>query len=186
MESNKDVALKIATKVIRNVEGCELRAYPDPASDLYKELSKHGLLRKYMTGELTALPEHLAKLSGAPWTIGYGETKGVKPGMVWTQEQADTALEARVKGFLSDVLKISPKLATEAPERIAAIVSLTYNIGAANYASSTVAKCIAAGDHNGAAAAILLWNKAGKPLTVVPGLVKRRQVERDLYVAVKG
>jgi lysozyme len=138
-----------------------------------------------MAGQIE-IPDDLEKLSGAPWTIGYGETKGVKQGMIWTQQEADSALQKRVEGFLQEVLKTSPKLATAAPERIAAVVSLVYNIGTANYASSTVARCIAAGDHAGAAAAFLLWNKAGKPLAVMPGLVKRRQVESDLYKSVRG
>lgn len=181
---DKDTTIKIAIKVIKQMEGCELRAYPDPASELYKELSAHGLLRKYMAGDLE-LPEHLEKLSGAPWTIGYGETKGVKPGMVWTQEQADTALSARVGGFLSEVLKVSPKLATAAPERVAAVVSLVYNIGVTNYASSTVAKCIAAEDWQGAGNAFMMWVKAGKPLATLPGLVKRRQVEKDLFMSAR-
>lgn len=183
--TDKDTVVRIAVKVIKTEEGCHLRAYPDPASELYKQLSKHNLLRKFMAGEVE-LPDYLAKLSGAPWTIGYGETKGIKQGMVWTQQEADSALQKRVEGFLSEVLKTSPKLATEAPERIAAVVSLVYNIGAANYATSSVARCIAAGDHAGAAAAFLLWNKAGKPLAVMPGLVKRRKVESDLYKSVRG
>lgn len=181
--TNKDLALKIAVKVIKLAEGCHLRAYPDPASELYKSLSAHNLLKAYMDGKVE-LPSTMAKLSGAPATIGYGETKGIKLGMIWSQEQADTALQVRVEGFLQEVLKTSPKLATEAPERIAAITSLVYNIGAANYNSSTVAKRIAAGDMAGAADAIIMWNKAGG--AVMNGLVARRKMERDLFLSVKG
>lgn len=56
--------------VLKHFEGCELAAYPDPAT------------------------------GGAPWTIGYGHTgPEVKRGLVWTQEQADKALVADLHKF---------------------------------------------------------------------------------------
>lgn len=184
--ANTDTVVNIAMKIIKPAEGLCLVAYPDPASDLYKELSEHNLLRKFMTGELKYqdLPEHLSSLSGTPWTIGFGETKGIKPGMVWTELEAITALKVRVATFLSEVLKVSPKLDLEAPERIAAVVSLVYNIGTLNYKTSSVAKAIARGDWQAAGDAFLLWNKAGGK--VLNGLVKRRQVEKDLFLSVRG
>ncbi|MDH7971059.1 lysozyme [Sphingomonas sp. AR_OL41] len=48
--------------LIKQFEGCRLKAYPDPGT------------------------------GGAPWTIGYGSPSGIKPGMVWTQAMADAAL----------------------------------------------------------------------------------------------
>ena len=122
------VANKIATKLIKQFESCELRAYPDPNSPLAKELSKHGILRKYMDGKLE-LPDYLQALSGAPWTIGWGETKGVKQGDVWTQEEADSRLAVRTQEFMSGVVKASPKLGKASPEKLAAVTSLAYNIG---------------------------------------------------------
>lgn len=181
--ADNSTALKIAVKIIKLAEGCSLRAYPDPASELYKELSAHNLLHDYMNGTFE-LRDHLKDLSGAPWTISYGETKGIKEGMVWTQLEADTALQSRVEGFLLDVLKTSPKLATMAPEAIAAITSLAYNIGMGNYKTSTVAKKIAEGNIPAAADAILLWNKAKG--VVMQGLINRRKTERDLFLSVKG
>ena len=183
---NKELTVKLAMKLIKNFEGFEARAYPDPASELYKQLSKDGILASYLQGSIVELPEKYSKLSGAPWTIGYGETKGVKQGDVWTAVQAEEALATRIEGFLSEVLKTSPKLALESPERVSAIVSLVYNIGITNYKGSTVAREIANGNHVSAAQAILLWNKAGKPLQVMQGLVRRRQAEKDMYMAVRG
>lgn len=56
-----------------------------------------------------------------------------------------------------------------------AYVSLTYNIGASAFCSSTVARRLKAGDYAGACQAILMWDKfKGKPLA---GLAKRRQAE---------
>lgn len=179
-----EAAVKIAVKIIKQFEGCELNSYPDPASPLSIALSNHGLLRKFIEGKI-ALPEGFDKLSGMPFTIGYGNTEGVKQGDVCTQERADSDLEAKVRGRMLAVLKVSPKLANQSPERVAACTSLAYNIGTGNYKDSTVAKMINVDNHEGAAAAILLWNKAGNPPKIVDGLDKRRKIEAALYSSVK-
>ena len=174
-------ALDIAVNFIKQpgIEGCNLVAYPDPASPLYAAMSKANILKSYMAGKINR-PADMAGLSGNPWTCGWGETQGVKEGMVWTQEMADSKLIERVRGFQRDVLAVSPSLSTLSPYKLAAVTSLAYNIGIGNYRSSTVAKCIAVGDHKGAAEAILLWNKAGGK--VLNGLVTRRKLEREMYL----
>jgi lysozyme len=178
-----DVATQLAVKLISQVEGCELRSYPDPASPLYKALSKENLLRKYMDGKVV-IPDRLSSLSGTPWTIGVGETKGITKGMVWTASEATSKLQKRVEGFVSEVLSASPALASGPPERLAAVTSLVYNIGISNYITSTVARMVKAGKHKEAAAAFLLWNKAKGE--VMSGLVKRRKIESELYLTGKG
>lgn len=180
-----NLAVKIACKLLKmdGMEGCNLIAYPDPGSDLYKALSAQGMLRKYMRGEIKwgNLPKHLQAASGAPWTCGWGETKGVTKDTVWTQQEADERLEKRVKEFAEGVLKISPALATGSAEKLAAVTSLSYNIGLSAYKTSTVAKKIAIGDAHGAAQAFLLWNKSKG--TVLAGLVNRRKIEHDLFLS---
>lgn len=176
-----EVAVRIAIKVIKQFEGCSLRAYPDVASELSKTLHDHGILQKYIDGQLE-LPPYLAKLNGKPYTIGYGETQGVKAGDVWTQQEADSKLEDRVKGFMQELLKVSPKLALMSPSAIAATTSLCYNIGLGNYKTSTVCKKIAEGDKQAAGEAFLLWNKAKG--VVLQGLVNRRKSEKDLFLSV--
>jgi len=175
-------AVKIATKIIKNFEGCNLISYPDPASPLYEALAAQGLVKRYMTGDLTfdELPDNFKALSGKPFTVGYGATQGVTQYTVWTQAQADSALEKHVREFMEGALKISPKLSSLAPHKIAAVTSLCYNIGLANYKTSTVARLIGDGDMHGAARAFLLWNKArGK---ILQGLVNRRKIEHDLFL----
>lgn len=176
-------AVKIAAKIVKPLEGCSLVSYPDPASPLYKELSKHNILQKFLQGKLD-LPDYLRDLSGTPWTIGMGETKGVKQGDKITQEQADSMLLERLKEFAQGVLKASPKLSKHSPEKLAAVTSFAYNVGLGAYKGSTVARCIGVEDMEGAARAFSLWNKAGG--LVMNGLVKRRQVEADLFRSVRG
>lgn len=180
-EEKFEIAVRIAVKLIKQREGYCLVAYPDPDSPLSKELVKHGLLAKYKAGQFI-LPQHLQALSGKPWTIGYGQTKYVKQGDIWPQERAESDLDEQVRGRVQDVLKAAPNLANQAPERIAACVSLQYNIGQAAFSTSTVAKCIAKEDWQAAAEAFMLFKyDNGK---VVQGLINRRKIERDLFLSI--
>ena len=116
------------------------------------------------------------------WTIGYGETRGVKKGDVWTSQKADTALRDRVEEFMLGIIKVCPQLDLEPSERIAACISLAYNIGLSAFAKSTVCKMIGNKAYPEAADAFLMWDKVGgKPLK---GLTDRRQAERKVFLAV--
>jgi lysozyme len=60
-----------------------------------------------------------------------------------------------------------------------ALVSYTFNVGGANLRSSTLLVKLNAGDCWGAGAEFPRWNKArGR---VLPGLVKRRAAEREMF-----
>jgi lysozyme len=183
-----EIAVRVAIKLLKQREGCCLRAYPDPASELSKELSKHNLLNAFMQGK-AEIPDYMVeKFDGSPWTIGYGETEGVKRGDVWTQEKADSRLERRVREFMTGVIKACPQLSKESPAKTAACTSLAYNIGLANFASSSVCKDTKAKNYDKAADDFLLWNKvrSGGQLVVSAGLTTRRKIERDLYLSVSG
>jgi lysozyme len=114
------------------------------------------------------------------WTIGYGETKNVKKGDVWTQAQADQTLETRAIEFMHGVLKLCPALADESPNKLAACTSLAYNIGLGAFGTSTVCKKTKSMEYESAANAFLLWCKAGGK--VVRGLENRRRIERATYL----
>lgn len=163
---------------IKRFEGCHLRAYPDPASPLYRKLADLGILKAYMAGKV-AIPEIYRTLSGKPWTIGYGETLGVREGLVWTQKQADAMLRHRVGQFLLGTLKRCPMLHLEPPERWVACVDLAYNIGLGAFGASSVCRKTNRGEFDAAAQSFLLWNKAGG--RVLRGLTLRRQWERATY-----
>lgn len=173
-------ALDVVLPLVKAKEGLCLRAYPDPASPLSKALSKRNLLRPYKRG-LVQVPSDLAGLSGAPWTIGYGETRGVAEGMWWTQAQADEAVRARAVEFMGGVLKRCPQLYLEPPQRLAACTSLAYNIGLGAFGASSVCRLTRRCEYARAADSFLLWNKAGGE--VVPGLTARRRLERAMYLS---
>lgn len=174
------IAIKLALPLVKSSEGLCLRAYPDPASPLSIALSRAGLLKKYKAGA-AAIPDDLRHLSGAPWTIGYGETEGVSEGMLWTQEQAELRLIKRVTGFAAGVLKRCPQLHLEPPGRLAACISLAYNIGLGAFGASSVCRKTGRGEFAAAANSFRLWNKAGG--RVMAGLTARREFERLLYLS---
>jgi lysozyme len=117
------------------------------------------------------------------WTIGWGHIAGVTEGMVYTQAQADDALLADLRGAEAAVEKGVGAAATT-DDQFAAMVSLCYNIGAGAFAGSTVLRDHRAGAYPEAADAFLMWNKAtiDGVLKAVPGLTRRRNTERTLYL----
>lgn len=135
-----------------------------------------GYHRKLPDGRCMAYPD---PGSGAdPWTIGWGSTgPGIASGSIWTEAQAEEALDKHLLYFASGVLSLSPGLAKEPPRRLAAIISFAYNCGLRNYRISTLRKRVDAKDWLGAAEQILRWNKAGG--RVLRGLTRRRGVEAE-------
>lgn len=112
-------------------------------------------------------------------TICFGETKGVKLGDTATVEQCKAMLETRVaQDFLPAVKKCVPPVSDK---RLAAYTSLAYNIGVEAFCKSSVASKARAYDRQGSCDAILLYVYA-KGIKL-PGLVKRREQERELCLA---
>lgn len=116
---------------------------------------------------------------GKPFTIGWGHTNGVKQGDRITQEQAEQ--------FISDDLAVFELTVNSAIKRpitqnqFDAMVSLAFNIGGSAFAGSTLVKKFNVGDVQGAADEFPKWrNSAGK---VMPGLVKRRAAEREMFLS---
>lgn len=123
------------------------------------------------------------RCSANTWTIGWGETDGVQPGMVWTKEQADERFNREVNRFAERVRSMCSVYAS--PNQLGAMTSLAYNIGLSAFEKkSTVFKAHNADDHEAAARAFNLWNKArvNGVLVAVKGLTTRRAKEAALYL----
>ena len=88
------------------------------------------------------------------WTIGWGETRGVTAGMVWTQEEADRAFCTALVEFSEGVRKLCTNPASD--NELGAMTSLAYNIGLGGFAKSTVLRKHNAGDYQSAARAFAL------------------------------
>lgn len=114
------------------------------------------------------------------WTIGYGTTRGVKPGMNITQEKAEALLRDDVGSFERIIQKTLGSIDLD-DNQFSALVSLCYNCGAAPIKQgNTIRRTLESGDYQGAADGFLLWRKAGG--RVLEGLVRRRQRERNLFL----
>jgi len=112
------------------------------------------------------------------WTIGYGHTATAQPGQTITPREANELLAADLLTFEQLVEKLVKGPLTD--NQFAALVSFVFNIGGAAFSKSTLLKRLNAGQTAAAADQFLLWTKAaGKEL---PGLVKRRAAERDLFL----
>lgn len=138
--------MKALYDLVKQFEGCKLKAYKCPA----------GI-----------------------WTCGWGSTgPDITENTVWTQQQADERLEKDLTRFMTGVLKTSPILKGQ-DNRLAAVTSFAYNCGIGAYQSSTMRKKIDAQDYSGAQAEFSRWTKAGGK--ELPGLVRRRKAEADLF-----
>lgn len=118
------------------------------------------------------------------YSIGYGHFLGKDPALA---SRTITRPEAE-QLFLQDIAKYEIAVSTTTPKaephQFDAMVVLTYNIGTAGFAGSTVARLHNLGDTQGAADAFRLWNKSTKNgvRAVDPVLVARREKEREIYL----
>lgn len=116
------------------------------------------------------------------WTIGYGHYgPDVRAGQRITMAQADRFLVQDLRRFEQAVARHVRVPLNQ--HEFDALVSLAYNIGEGNLASSTVVRQLNAGRRRLAAAAFAMWTRGGVPLRVLPGLVKRRAAEARLFLS---
>ena len=99
---------------------------------------------------------------------------------VWSKEELVEMFKADLESFERAVLRLVPGCAGH-QGRFDALVCLAYNIGAGNLQRSTIRMKANRGDWEGAAEAFMAWTKGGGK--VLPGLVKRRQAEKALFLA---
>ena len=131
------------------------------------------LIKKFEGLELEAY-----KCAAGVWTIGYGHTKDVHEGDVWSESHADHMLEVELEefeGYINDNVT-----ANLSQNQFDALVSWVYNLGPANLKASTMLKVLNSGDYEGVPAQIKRWNKAGGK--VLEGLIRRREAEALLFV----
>ena len=117
------------------------------------------------------------KCPGGVWTIGYGHTAGVQPGMVISEAQAEEYLMADLiasEKYLNDL-----RLAIN-QNQFDALISFIYNVGTGNFSRSTLLRKVRANPQdNSIMDEFLRWvYSKGR---VLPGLQRRRLAEMKLY-----
>lgn len=115
--------------------------------------------------------------SGVP-TIGYGHTAGVVEGQTCTEAQAEEWLREDLAGAERAVTECAGEGLSQ--RRFDALVSFTFNVGAAALRRSTLLRKVKADPSDPSIRDEFgRWVYGGG--RVLPGLVARRRAEADLY-----
>ena len=117
------------------------------------------------------------------WTIGWGHTAEVQPGDSITRQRAEDLLEGDVAEVEAGIAKVIHVPLTQG--QWDALVSLCFNLrggalGLPRLAPRLVSK-LNAGDYAGAAAEFVDINRAAG--RVLPGLTRRREAEREMFLS---
>lgn len=159
-DSDAVVATKYAPAIalIKEFEGCVLKAYPDPGT------------------------------GGEPWTIGYGNTfypdgKKVKPGDVITKEKAEELLKVEVNRIAKILESKVPHWNTLNNNQRSALISFSYNVGPYWYNTDgfrTISNTIYSKLWKNVPDSFMLYVNPGTNVTA--GLRRRRVAESSLWL----
>ena len=120
---------------------------------------------------------------GGVWTCGWGSTKDVTEGTVWTQDHADAVFLEDI-AWVEDCIDENVTVPLIQPE-YDALCSLIFNIGCPAFKKSTLLKHVNNLDMDLAAQQFAPWNKQTNKRTgrleVVDGLTARRKAEKELF-----
>lgn len=167
---------------LRASESLRLFAYPDPVSPLAQATRSIKLARwgyKPAADILAALPNNLRALSGQPWTVGYGQTRGITPASRMTAEQAERDLREHIGRYEALVNRACTLTPTQG--QFDALVQLAWNCEAAVAPTSSIITAHNRGDWLAASRAFDLYCKAGGKVN--EGLLARRRREGAEYLA---
>lgn len=107
------------------------------------------------------------------WTVGFGETKGVKQGSKTTPERALSHMLNRIdRDFEPEVKECMGEIPLHQHE-FDAFVGFSYNIGTSGFCGSTTLKYLKQGKYTEACYAMMLWTKQKE-------LISRRQDEVNM------
>lgn len=113
------------------------------------------------------------------WTIGWGHTYDVHQGDTCTQAQADAWLHQDVQAAMYTVNHYVAIHLSQ--DQFDALVDFVFNLGAGNFAASTMLRKLNQGDLLGTAREFERWDMAGG--VHVAGLLRRRKAEESMFEA---
>ena len=123
------------------------------------------------------LMAYLDARSPPVWTIGYGSTVDVAPGLQISQAQADDRLRRDVQDAEKCVNGCVTVELTQ--NEFDALCSFVFNVGCGNFRKSSMLKYLNSGDFDATAYEFRRWTRAGDAHP--PGLVARRVAEMRLF-----
>lgn len=114
------------------------------------------------------------------WTIGYGHTgPSVHEGMRITEAEAEMLLTSDVARAVAGVNRMVTAQVTQ--HQFDALVDFAFNLGCATLMHSTLLRLVNSGEPAAAASEFPRWDHAGS--RPIPGLLRRRQAEMELFQA---
>ena len=117
------------------------------------------------------------KCPGGVWTIGFGTTRDVIPGMRITREEAERLL---LRDLTDAAERIRPLVAVELTEnQWAALASFAHNCGVGAFERSMLRDIVNRGELAAVPNELMRWVKSGR--RTLPGLVARRRAEGLLW-----
>ena len=122
---------------------------------------------------------------GARWTIGWGSTYDLNGDRVTPDHadidkaEGDTLLRREVRHVEETISRVVKAPLNE--NQFSSLVSFVYNVGSGNFYRSTCRQKLSRFDYEGAADELPKWRRsAGR---ILPGLVRRREAERNLFLS---
>ena len=138
--------------LIKSFEALRLKSYPDPGT------------------------------GGAPWTVGWGSTRNVTPGMTITVEEAEQRFKADIAAA-EDAVANGVRVPLN-DNQFSALVSFTFNVGVKTFLKSSLLRSLNLGNYGVIGRMLIQYNhSAGK---VVDGLTRRRFAEAALWKTPSG
>jgi len=115
---------------------------------------------------------------GGVWTIGYGSTTGVTPGMTIDEAEATRLLKS---DLMTAEQCVDESVEVEVTQhQFDALVSFVFNVGCKAFQNSTLLKLLNGGNADAAAQQFARWNKDNQK--ILAGLTKRRASEAELFL----
>jgi lysozyme len=131
--------------------------------------------------------EHIASYEGCKleayqcpakkWTIGYGHTNRVFPGMTITKDEARRLFQQDLAEFEA-VVRAYVRVPLNQGQ-FDALVSFTFNVGAEAFRTSTLLKTLNQGRYKAASMEFHRWVRVGEK--TLSGLVRRRNDEYGMF-----
>ena len=122
---------------------------------------------------------------GARWTIGWGSTYDSNGDRVTPDHpdidkaEGEDLLRQEVRHVEKTIARVVKAPLTE--NQFSSLVSFVYNVGSGNFFRSTMRQKISRLDYEGAADELPKWRRAAG--RILPGLVRRRVAERNLFLS---
>ena len=118
------------------------------------------------------------KCPAGVWTIGYGHTGRVVPGQIIDPKTAEQLLILDVERF-----EVGVEQLVDVPlnsNQFSALVSFAFNVGTGALAKSTLLRYLNKAKYYEAALQFSRWTRGGG--VILPGLVRRREAEKNLFL----